>query len=409
MMAEPHRISRGGVVLAALALAVPVVVSGAAAAPGAVSPKQVVRSPDGGLTVTVPRGALRKHAKVRIRVLPRSQYPAELRDAAFRPGSRIYALEPAGLRFTKPVTVTRRLDVAVGGFDTSQGMPHLVLVSRDGNAATGKGRWTILGGHSSRLTGTTLVITAKLRHFSTVVTLDGRARVSMTPLEVEQVVGQTFQVDSRVVAEREYSVVEGGLTGSRWGTTGVLANVRADVVQRDAHYRLTVRCDRPGSGTYSRLTVLRDRSIERTLLAFLQGTILHEGSDEFEFAHSGTATCRAVAPPSLVEIVAACWLVEHKPFAGSPSSVALRLGTRDAPAGSRAEMRVGAVNGGNPVTGTVDAAGTVELRGGITSYGSKPVQSVGVAGTDVTQRIVQLAGPAVNVTATQGVVAGTCP
>ena len=110
-----------------------VLLLGAADAAGdtaVVSPRQIVKSKDGGLIVSVPRGALKKATKVRIRVLKRSQYPPELRNATFRPGSKLYALEPAGLRFLKPVTITRRIDTKVSGFDPKDGLPVIVLTTR---------------------------------------------------------------------------------------------------------------------------------------------------------------------------------------------------------------------------------------------------------------------------------------
>jgi hypothetical protein len=51
----------------------------------------------------------------------------------------------------------------------------------------------------------------------------------------------------------------------------------------------------------------------------------------------------------------------------------------------------------------------VELLGGISSYGPKQVQRMGVAGVDLTSQLVAKAGAAPVVTASQGLIAGTCP
>ena len=118
----------------------------------AVSPAQTVTSKDGGLTVSVPRGALSKPTRIRVRTLTQAQYPPELRNATVRPGSKLYALEPSGLRFLKPVTITRRIDTRVAGFekDTVQGV---VLASRDRS-----GKWELLEPEPDRrLNGRTLV------------------------------------------------------------------------------------------------------------------------------------------------------------------------------------------------------------------------------------------------------------
>ena len=161
----------------------------AAGEPAAPSPPQRVTSKDGGLTVSVPRGALPKPVKVRIRVLTPSQYPPELKGATFKPGSKLYALEPAGLRFLKPVTITRRIDAKLQGFDLAQGVPGVVLTTRDA-----RGKWEILKGQSVKLAGKTLVVGAKASHFSTVVAFDGGGRVSLDPPSVERFVGETFDV-----------------------------------------------------------------------------------------------------------------------------------------------------------------------------------------------------------------------
>ena len=53
--------------------------------------------------------------------------------------------------------------------------------------------------------------------------------------------------------------------------------------------------------------------------------------------------------------------------------------------------------------------GTVELQGGISSFGPKQVQRLAVAGRDLTQQLVAKTAAAPVVTATQGVIVGTCP
>ncbi len=62
-----------------------------------------------------------------------------------------------------------------------------------------------------------------------------------------------------------------------------------------------------------------------------------------------------------------------------------------------------------PAEETVNAAGEVQLKGGISAYGSKALQSIRVAGTDVIERVTALAGAAVDATSAEGVVAVTCP
>jgi hypothetical protein len=81
---------------------------------------------------------------------PPAQYPSELKGATFKPGSRLYALEPAGTRFAKPVTVTRRLNAKLQGFDLGKAVPGIVLATRSPN-----GRWELLGSQQARPAGNT--------------------------------------------------------------------------------------------------------------------------------------------------------------------------------------------------------------------------------------------------------------
>jgi hypothetical protein len=171
----------------------------ASAVSTAKSPPQKVTSKDGGLTVSVPKGALKKNVKVRVRVRTRAQYPPELRDATFRPGSKLYALEPAGTRFLKPVTITRRINAKLQGFDLTKVVPGIVLATRSAN-----GKWELLSRQTARPAGNTLVVTATTRHFSTLVAFDSAARVTVTPDAVEKLVGDRWDttveldVDNRI-------------------------------------------------------------------------------------------------------------------------------------------------------------------------------------------------------------------
>jgi hypothetical protein len=159
-----------------------------------------------------------------------------------------------------------------------------------------------------------------------------------------------------------------------------------------------------GSGTYSALVTVAESS-----LAVFLGSL--GGSYDERFPLVGRARCKA-APPTVLELTAACVAVTHTPLGSFPSFLRWLLGFRPAslPAGVTAELTVSGMNGGQPVSAAVDrATGRVELRGGISSFGPKQVQRLAVAGSDLTPGLVAKTAAAPVVTSAQGVIAGTCP
>lgn len=183
-----------------------------------VSPAQTVTSRDGGLTVSVPRGALSKPTRIRVRTLARAQFPPELRNATMRPGSKLYELEPSGLRFLKPVTITRRIDIRLAGFaeDAVQGV---VLASRDRS-----GKWELLRSLSARRSGTTLAVSGATRHFSTLLSLDEGFSLKLTPPEVEAFVGDewTARVVSEIDNRRRRDPIRIDSDETKWGAFGAV-------------------------------------------------------------------------------------------------------------------------------------------------------------------------------------------
>jgi len=363
-----------------------------------ISPPQTVKTKDGGLTVSVPRGALRKPAKIRIRVLTPSQYPPELKGATFRPGSKLYALEPAGQRFLKPVTITRKIDTKVSGFDLDEGVPGIVLVTRGAG-----GKWEILKGQRVSVPGETLVITGTTRHFSTVVAFDGGARLTLIPKRVDTVVGATWEaiVKAEIDNRRRRDPVD--VAEVHWSAAPVVSLVSpADRTQsRDA----TFVCTTPGEGRYRARVVLEEDN-----LAVLLGSVF-TGSYKETFILEGRATCKA-PPPTQLELAFACVVVAHSAFASFPSFTRwlLQFLKSTLPPNAGAELIATGVNNGQQVSAPVDAAtGKVELQGGISSFGSKAIQKLTVNGQDVTQQLVAKVGAAPTVTASEGVVGGTCP
>jgi hypothetical protein len=370
--------------------------AGTAATP---SPPQTVKSKDGGLVVTVPRGALRKPTRIRIRVLTRSQYPPELRQVTFKPGSKLYALEPAGLRFLKPVRVTRRIDAKAQGFDLREAAPGIVLTTRSAD-----GGWEILDRQSVTANGDTLVVSATTRHFSTVVAFDGGVRLKMVPGSLESVVGATW--DARVVADIDNSRRSDPTSLEDVDWLEPSGNVKQ--VAGLGTYGAKFTCTAPGRGYWIADAVVGVDSLAIRLASV--DIFADEPPFTERFRLYGVVDCKA-KPPTPAELALACVVVAHTPLGSSPSFLRWLLSFRGAvPPGARAELTVSGMNGGQPVSGAIDGAtGRVELLGGITSYGGKQVQKLTVGGQDVTPQLVAKTGSSVNVTAAQGTAAGQCP
>jgi hypothetical protein len=359
----------------------------------AVSPAQTAKSTDGGLTVSVPRGALAKRVRVRVRTLARAQYPPEIRNATFRPGTKVYALEPSGTRFLKPVTITRRVDTKVAGFKAGT-LPGVVLATRDA-----KRQWELLKALRAKLDGRVLVVSGTTRHFSSLLALDQGFHLSLTPKSVDAEVGDEWQaeVESAIDNRRRANPIR--LDDTDWTATGAVRKGPAiiDEIQ-------TFVCARPGTGTY----VVDAEIVESNLAVAIASGFREQYSENFRLV--GTARCRAKTPGQKLELVAGCVAVVHAAFAGGfPSYLRWLLQFGGAPANARAELTVAGMNNGQPVAGTIGANGRVELRGGISSYGAKQVQRIEVAGGDLTSQLVAKTAAAPVVTGEEKVIAGTCP
>lgn len=102
----------------------------ATAATTTTNPGFEVASEDGDLTVEVPLEAMATDPGITVRLLAPEEYPPELAGAADNPNSRIYNLEPEGLEFAAPVTVTRRIDTERFGDLGPDEVPIVVLITR---------------------------------------------------------------------------------------------------------------------------------------------------------------------------------------------------------------------------------------------------------------------------------------
>jgi len=208
----------------------------------AVSPAQTVATADGGLKVTVPAGALAKPVRVRIRTLARGQYPPEVRNAKFRPGTKVYALEPSGTRFLKPVTITRRIDTKAAGFPAGS-VPGIVLATRDA-----KGKWELLRSLRIRREGRTAVVSGTTRHFSSLLALDEGFSLTLTPKAVDAEVGDTWiaRVVDVIDNSRRRDNISVDRDETQWSATGAVASSKSIT-----YLRHEFTCKRVGAGTFT--------------------------------------------------------------------------------------------------------------------------------------------------------------
>jgi hypothetical protein len=365
--------------------------------PLASSPPQVVKSRDGGLVVSVPRGALRKPVKVRVRVLTRAQYPPELRDATFRPGSKLYALEPSGQRFLKPVTVTRRIDAKLQGFDLDKAVPGIVLATR-----SAAGKWEWLGAQSARAAKSTLLVSATTRHFSTLAAFDSAARVTITPDTVDKFVGESWETAVKLDVDNRIRRDPILLTSTEWSADAFIVDLAASRGKNGA----TFTCLKEGDNGYFGAKVV----FEEDNLAVNVGT-LGTGEVKETVYFTGKAKCRK-PQPTPAQLATACVVVAHTPLGSFPSFTRwlLQFARANLPANAQASLTVAGVNNGQAMSQPVNAGtGKVELVGGISSFGPKQVQQLTVSGQNVTSQLVAKVGAAPNVTAAQGTIAGQCP
>ncbi|MDQ2984475.1 MAG: hypothetical protein M3R70_11245 [Actinomycetota bacterium] len=263
----------------------------------AVVPGRTVRSPDGLLTVKIPRGALRKNVRITARVLPRTKWPKEVRRAKAPKGTKFYALEPDGLRFAKPVTITRRFPRGA----VSGRLPGIWFASRDG-----RGRWSLLAGHSVRLQGRTVIASGTTRHFSDVVPLDGGARVSMNPDRYEKDEGESWLVGIKVENARVVNYYESTASGA------VVANGGRSFA-----------CTRAGTGALRVVVTVRDQTPPALLARGLRG--LENDRLDFRTTIAGAAVCR----PSIL----ASLTLSPASVTGGTASVATVHLSKAAPAG----------------------------------------------------------------------------
>ena len=180
-------------------------------------------SQDGALKIEIPPGALNEDTEISIRPVPKEDLPDELGELEGADGG--YLLEPDGMTFDVPVTVSWEIDstdlVSEGGYHAQ------ALVSwSEQNGLEPLDELTTevsLGGDTAMLQGT-------IDHFSYITRQDGALDVTLVEVNDEQIVGTSFN-----------AIVEFGIGVSMHGV--ILADI-------GGHFIASGQVSLAGSGSF---------------------------------------------------------------------------------------------------------------------------------------------------------------
>lgn len=372
----------------------------AAGACGGGSKVREVRSPDGGLSISIPPGA-GDDITPAIRELSRSEFPPELAGATLK--GALYSLEPDGARFSKPVKVTRRIEAALLGADPTSAAPLLTLMSRDS-----KGTWAYLEDQEVHIEGTQVVASGTTTHFSSVVAFGGSVEMTWRPDEMTLEVGGPegeVRIFPRYTRRTDGSVrIDAPQFSIRPEDVAFGTTTRSD--DNDLQI-IAFWCRKPGTATWRASVRAREgvdffdltKRIERTVGGL-----------------TGRIVCGAKASPSpsptKPAVLKACATVSHRALSSRfPSFIMWRFHVVNVAPGSKVNLVAQRSNGGKAVNTTVGPGGRVDVNTGIDAFGRHDLQLLTVQDSRGVHNLFpeaqRLIGP-VEVTAREGVIAGAC-
>ncbi|MDQ5822331.1 MAG: hypothetical protein M3540_12900 [Actinomycetota bacterium] len=361
------------------------------------APPKVVRSPDGRLKVTLPRGATPRPQPFRIRTYTWKRLTAAERAARERAvAGSFYEVVPA-VRLRKPGRIT----LSLPGFNLDNGVPALLFGTRTRNGS----RWTRLGRQIVRSIDGKLTLEGTSTRLAQVAAFDTRLRVIFEPTRVERVVGESFSASFRLESPRADDFRIEGVIWFPLPSNDVLAIVSTTTDSargRSAEYV----CKKAGQSPFSASIGIKDSSPEQLFAN------LFSGGTHQDMSVGGTATCTDATISGLT-LHRACAVVDHVPSGANTGSVTFRLGfnVRSLPPNPVLSLRVaGLANGATVTTPINPLSGRVDVKLGMTQNGQKVIITTAVNGENVRPQLVQrLGGPFFNVEQADGVVAGSCP
>jgi hypothetical protein len=216
----------------------------------------IVTSDDGKLILTIPNGAMPEGTNVTATAVSLSELPPELQQLS---GARDgYRLEPDGLQFSMPVTVTLTLDRSDLPDEPANGMSAYGMVV----SPSGGGREILTGlSTTASLTQPEVVIVGQLTHFSFLGTTRSSLAVELDPAPREQPTGGTFTSAARARNQNQDTVrleeplgafEASGQVSLAPGSEPFIGEEQVDELNGDGWERgSTFQCaDDPGPGTY---------------------------------------------------------------------------------------------------------------------------------------------------------------
>ena len=209
------------------------------------------------ISIEIPPNALPEDTAISIRQLSRDELSEDI--GLLGPVGAVYRLEPEGLEFAAPVTVTVRLPAAEPReFDPAEGVRSVVVLLRGAG-----GVWDILRDSVVEvdLASGSMTVTGQTEHFSETVVVDGPVQVKFEPGKASRPMGGTWPVNITVTnLSSESLVTVNSITFSAGGAVSLPETKPAPVgdlkigASRSISPAPTFKCQSVGSGSYSGLT-----------------------------------------------------------------------------------------------------------------------------------------------------------
>ena len=218
-----------------------------------------VESKDGKMTLEIPPGAMNRDREISVSPITLEELPEELKALAGEYGdlgadAAAYLLQPSGLKFDKPVTVTMEINAA--DISLEDGLPGYGMFTQGrGGEPEALADLQIEASYDSD----TIVVTGTLTHFSSFMLVRSKnyLKISLEQFDPKQKdVGQPFTVSYQVknTAIKDYSYTNISVSVESFGSVEIKSfkNLSGDTLLTGNTKGSTfdVVCTKPGHGNY---------------------------------------------------------------------------------------------------------------------------------------------------------------
>jgi len=403
---------------------------------------QTLTFDDGALTIDVPAGALPPGVELSAVARGPDERPPELAEVSMT--SNFYQLEPDGLTFAEPVTITRRVAWADLAMDPdADGLPIINLALR-----TTEGAWNWLDDQSITADRTYIYVSGKASHTSRVLGFGGANRVQADwstgtrwgdYSAVEAVpVDRTFALHATITAPLDaptppmigpgdpfpsdgLSLEQSQIINSP-GWADLTQNRRSDAFpQAFADFKCTKPTQEYVVIGYEVVNIGAGSQLWSTLSLDPPSTMVNFGTGiECTPGSAGQSPSASVgsSPPASIDVstpTSGCVIVIHTALGDFVSHLKMELGFGDAAALRKIEVTIKGANNGQPVVQEATGERIQSILLGISQAGPKVLQSVKVTTADgmthdVTAFVASLLGGAkMDVRYPQQDTFGICP